>query len=135
MLLAPTRKAKEYTELQTKFMDAIRDPSNKGNIRAAMNIAGYKSNTPTTAIVKELKEELLSIAQEILAGHSVATTMSLTGLIDDPINPAANTIIRVAESILDRVGIVKTERVEVEARVHNIALLPARKTQNEDQDE
>jgi len=134
MLLAD-RKTKQYTENQTKFLDAMRDPENKGDIRTCMKIAGYKKGTPSTWLVKELKEELLSLAQELLAGASVKTAMSLTGLIDDPVNPAANTIIRAAESILDRVGIVKTERVEVEARVHNIALMPSRKKRDDEDEE
>lgn len=97
-----------------------------------MTIAGYAKGTPSSVIIKELKDELLSIAQELLASKAIATAMSLAGLIDDPINPAASTIIRAAESILDRVGIVKTERVEVEAKVHNIAFLPTRKKQDEE---
>lgn len=134
MLLAPQRKAREFTELQAKFLAALADPENRGDVRTCMNVAGYSKDTQTHAIVKQLKDEMLSIAQEILAGAAPKVAMSLTGLIDDPINPAANTIIRAAESIFDRVGIVKTERVEVEAKVHNIALMPSRKKPDEEED-
>jgi hypothetical protein len=134
LLAAKPAKPREYTEMQTKFLDAMSDPDNRGDVRACMDIAGYSKAYRPSALVKELKDELLNMAQTMLAGSAVKTTMSLTGLIDDPINPAARTIIAAADAILDRVGIVKTERVEVEARVHNIALLPTRRKPNEEED-
>ena len=54
--------ARELSEKQQKFLDVLFEEAG-GDVVAAKKLAGYAENTPTTAIVKGLKEEILEATQ------------------------------------------------------------------------
>ena len=51
-------ETKKLTEKQEAFLEALCGEA-KGNIRGAMNIAGYSENTKVSEIVSSLKDEIV----------------------------------------------------------------------------
>ena len=60
---------RELNERQQKFLEVLFEDAN-GDVVAAKKLAGYSDNTPTTAIVKGLKEEILDATQMYMARNA-----------------------------------------------------------------
>ena len=125
-LLPETKKDKVLTPQQEKFLDALFGEA-KGNPKHAGEIAEYAEGSYTYAI-KSLKSEIIHRAETVLAAHSPKAVMGLvSGLDADGSLPQANIRIEAAKQILDRVGIAKREKIDIEAKVqHGIFILPAK---------
>lgn len=126
------RKAKEYTPNQQAFLAALRDPANKGDLKICKEIAGYDRTTTVGALIKGLKDEIIDIAKEMLAGNAVKASIAIVEGLDDPTALGIRDRATNAQAILDRVGVIKGERVVVDNAPNRIALLPRR---NDDTDE
>ena len=106
------------------FLEALRKGG--GDIERAKDAAGYAVSTMTQDIVRPLKDEILDIAQEILASNAIKAAAGLVGLIDDPAQLAGKEKLAAITQLMDRVGISRTERVEVNLKKDNIFILPAK---------
>lgn len=122
---------KTLSEQQQKFLDAMAGEA-KGNVTRAKAIAGYSPNYANYHILKPLKEELLELAQDILTQNAPLAALSLAGVLDGESGLQARDKIAAAEKILDRVGIVKKEKIEVEATGASLFILPPKRTEQED---
>ena len=125
-ILPEKRKEKELTEQQEKFLDALFGVA-QGSPQKAGDIAGYHPNT-WPKVVKALKTEIIEQAENILAAHSPKAVMSMTEALNaDGTIPQANIRMEAAKQILDRVGIAKKEKIDIEAKIqHGIFILPAK---------
>lgn len=128
--------AKELTDRQSTFLDCLFDDAN-GNIRTAMKIAGYSENTKTSTVLQTLQEEVIDRTQMYLAANGPLAAMAMTGVLTDPTALGNRDRISAAREILDRTGIVKTERITVKADPSTIMLFPpkAQPTYEEDEKE
>ena len=95
--------AKELTEKQNAFLNALFGDA-LGDYRMAMDIAGYAPSTTVRDVTSGLQEEILQGSRENLAANA----------------PKA------AIDVLDRVGVVKQERLEVNTP-SGLFILPAKK--------
>ena len=118
---------KSLTDKQSAFLEALLGEA-RGNIRAAMDIAGYSKTTATTEVVGPLKEEITERAGMMLA---INAPKAAFGIIDDPSALGARNAISAAREVLDRSGLVKKEQVEVSGNAGGIFILPP-KTANDD---
>ena len=128
MIPAVVKKdGREYTEKQEKFLDDLyEDPL--GNINNAMVKAGYKEGAGSTALVKSLQKEIVEIATLILARNAPKAANKLVDIMDSntPI-PQANQKLNAAQSLLDRVGVIKEAKVSVDHTVTGgIFVMPAK---------
>lgn len=114
---------KQYTELQQRFLDALCGDA-RGDIRTAMNIAGYSPQTKISEVVGPLKEEIVERASLMLAMNAPKATFSMLNVLDDPGQMGARNAVSAASQILDRAGLVKKEQVEVKGPVGGIFVLP-----------
>ena len=75
-----------------------------------------------------LKDEIIEKAESVLAAHSPKAALGISrALTDDGSIPGANIRMEAAKQILDRVGLVKREKIDVNAKVaHGIFVLPAK---------
>jgi hypothetical protein len=119
---------KEYTEKQLAFLEAMAGEA-KGNIRAAMTMAGYSTTTHTKEVVNPLQDELIGLANSVLAYNSVKAALGLSGVLDDPTALGAKNAVTAATQILDRVGVVKKEKVEVSSDTGGLFILPPKKAE------
>ena len=119
-------KHRKLTEKQEKFLDALSGEAS-GDIKTALQIAGYE-DTSYYAVVKSLRQEIIDTANTILAQSAPKAAMKLVHVLDseNPL-PQANIKIQAAQSILDRVGLAKADRLDVNHKVEGgIFLLPAK---------
>jgi hypothetical protein len=116
---------KELTEKHQQFIDALIE--NEGNVRKAAEalevsaVYGYH-------LMKYLKQEIINRAEEILALHALKASFTLTNAVDENANAPTNPLrLRAAEQILDRIGVVKKEKMEISGNADSpLFILPAK---------
>ena len=122
--LQENKRSKNLTEKQQKFLDCLIDTN--GNPKEAAELAGYTGNH--YQVVRALKDEIIDLATDVLAHSAPEAAFKLVDIMqtDRPIPQISNKL-QAAQSILDRVGVTKKERLEVN---HNntggVFILPAK---------
>jgi dihydroxyacetone kinase-like predicted kinase len=125
--LNPERK---YTEKQIAFLDAMAGPA-KGNINQAIKMAGY-GEVAQRDVIGPLQDELIAIAEHILAYNAPMAAFGLTNVVDDPTMLGAKNAVAAAKEVLDRVGVVKKEKIEVSSESGGIFILPPKHDESND---
>lgn len=120
------------TEMQEAFLNALIYETG-GNVREAMRIAGYSDNTRPTELLKSLKEEIIERTQLMLAFNAPKAAYGLVNVVDDPSALGARNAVAAAASILDRVGVVKKEQVQVESKGQAMFILPPKSKEPDDE--
>ena len=95
--------------------------------RQAGELAGYSEHS-YPKVVRNLKQEILSRAENYLATHSAKAATKMVDMLDeDGTTPHANIRLEAAKQILDRIGITKKEQIDINMKaVHGIFILPAK---------
>ena len=122
--------ARQLTEKQQKFMDVLFAEAN-GSISNAKIIAGYSPKSSNQDIIKTLKDEILEATQIYMASNAPRAAMAMVGGIDDPTELGIREKLNAAKELLDRSGLVKTEKMQVEAS-GGVMLMPPKKPTDED---
>jgi len=123
--------ARELNERQQKFLEVLFEDAG-GDVVAAKKLAGYSDNTPTTAIIKGLKEEILEATQMYMARNAPKAAMAMTGALYDPTELGIRDKMSAAKELLDRTGLVKTEKMQVEA-TGGVMLMPPKAAVEDDE--
>ena len=125
-MLLDKKETTELTEKQKVFLSALFGEAN-GEPRAAAEIAGY-APTSYPKVVQGLKDQIIDRAETVLAAHSPKAALSIANAIDDDGSiPGASIRMEAAKQVLDRVGIIKKEKIDINAKVaHGIFVLPAK---------
>ena len=116
---------KELTTKQQSFLDNL--VSCNGDTKRAAELAGYAEGS-YTSVVKALKTEIIELAENILAQNAPKASLKLVEVMDstDPI-PQANVRLQAAQTLLDRVGLSKTDKLDVNLQNSNgLFILPAK---------
>lgn len=121
---------RQLTEKQQKFLSVLFDEAG-GDIVLAKKLAGYSADTSTTAIVKGMKEEILESTQMFMARNAPKAAMAIVGGMMDPTELGIKEKMSAAKELLDRTGLIKTEKVQVEAS-GGVMLMPPKNTQEDD---
>lgn len=122
---------RELTEQQRKFLDAL--PGTNGNIRLAMREAGYSDSSPQIQIVRALKDEILEVTKQMLAMNAPSAAAGLVEVLHNSNTPGLQHKLTAIKEILDRVGIIKEEKLTVEAGT-GLFILPAKRPKDLDED-
>jgi hypothetical protein len=117
---------KKLTEMQEAFLDALTGTA-RGNIREAMNMAGYSSNTRIAEVVGPLRDEIIERSAMMLAMNAPKAAFGVINVLDDPSAMGARNAVAAAREILDRTGLVKKEQVEVKGPEGGIFIMPPKK--------
>ena len=121
--LTSTRK---LTEKQEKFLENLVET--KGNLKLSAELAGYSGNH--YQVLKSLREEGVDLASNVLAREAPAAAFKLVEIMqsDDAV-PQANVKLQAAQTLLDRVGVVKKEKLDVNHNVTGgVFILPQKET-------
>lgn len=116
---------KELTIMQQSFLDNL--VSCNGDTKRAAELAGYAEGS-YTSVVKALKTEIIELAENILAQNAPKASLKLVEVMDSTIPiPQANVRLQAAQTVLDRVGISKTDKLDVNLQNTNgLFILPAK---------
>ena len=117
---------RNLTDMQEKFLDVLFGEA-KGNPREAARLAGYSENS-YSKVIRNLKKEITELAENHLSTHSAQAANRLITLLDeDGTTPQASIRLAAANSILDRVGLVKKDQLDINMKaLHGIFILPAK---------
>lgn len=121
---------RKLTENQQKFLDVLFEEAD-GDPISAKKLAGYSNSVSTTVIVNSLKEEILKATQEYMARNAPKAAVALTSAITDPTQLGIKDKMSAAKEVLDRIGLIKTEKLQVEAS-GGVILLPPKNPVEED---
>ena len=115
---------KELTEKQKNFLGHLIDVG--GDPKKAAELAGYSGNH--WQVTKSLKNEIIDLASNILAQSAPKSALKLTEVMNsDQQVPQANIRLQAAQTILDRIGLGKSDRLDVNHTVQGgVFILPAK---------
>jgi len=122
---------KSLTDTQEKFLDALFGEA-QGNPKKAGELAGYSDHS-YPKVLRNLKQEIVSRAENYLAVHSARAATKMVNMLDeDGTTPHANIRLEAAKQILDRIGVVKKDSLDINMKAaHGIFILPAKETPEE----
>jgi hypothetical protein len=125
-MLLDKKESTELTDKQQIFLSALFGEA-QGDPRTAAEIAGY-APTSYPKVVQGLKDQIIERAETVLAAYSPKAALSIANAIDDDGSiPGSSIRMEAAKQILDRVGLVKREKIDINAKVaHGIFILPAK---------
>ncbi len=116
------KTTRKLTEKQQSFLDYLIETG--GNPKEAAELAGYSGNH--YQIIQTLREEIVDLASDVLARSAPQAAFKLIEVMNsDKSMPQVNTKLQAAQTILDRVGVSKRERLDVNHNVNGgIFILP-----------
>ena len=124
--LAEPKRNKTLTKKQQKFLDCLIETS--GNPKEAAEMAGYSKGSHYQVVVA-LKDEIIDLATNVLANSAPEAAFKLVDIMNTnrPI-PQIQNKLQAAQTILDRVGVVKKERIDINhnASMGGVFILPAK---------
>jgi hypothetical protein len=118
------------TEKQQKLLAVLFDEAG-GDIVAAKKIAGYSDATSSTEIINSLKEEIIDATSAYMARNAPKAAMAMVGALYDPTELGIRDKMSAAKELLDRTGLVKTEKMQVEAK-GGVMLMPPKQMDDDD---
>ncbi len=120
----PTQR--KLTEKQQLFLDNIIET--KGNLKLSAELAGYSGNH--YQVIRSLKDEIVELASNVLAREAPSAAFKLVEVMtSNSALPQANVKLQAAQTILDRVGLGKQERMSIDHNVQGgIFILPEKQT-------
>ena len=104
--------------------------STGGDPRLAAELAGYAEGSHSQ-VIKSLQQEVIDLASNILAQSAPQAAFKLVEVMtSDEAIPQVNTKLQAAQTILDRVGIAKKDKLDVNHNVDvnagSLFILPAK---------
>ena len=117
---------RQLTIKQENFLNNLIET--KGDLKLSAELAGYSGNH--YQVIQSLKKEIVDLATNVLAREAPRAAFKLVEVMSstDAI-PQANIKLQAAQTILDRVGVSKTERIDVNHNVSGgIFILPEKET-------
>lgn len=116
---------KELTEQQKKFIEVLFAEA-AGDPVKARKLAGYSEGYSTKAIMNTIREEVIEATQLFIAMNAPRAAMAVVSGVIDPTELGMKDKLNAAKDLLDRAGLVKTEKVQLEANTGGIMFLPAK---------
>ena len=116
---------RELTDKQQKFLEGLIEYD--WDFSEAMKHSGY--NTSIANVTRQLKNEIIELAELMLikeTGKSVNTIVKVRDAMEHI--PNAATKLTAATTILDRVGLGKKEKIEIDNKVSGgLFIIPAKR--------
>ena len=105
---------RNLTEKQSKFLEVLFEEA-QGDVVLAKKLAGYNPESSTTSIVESLRDEIFDATKSYMSRVGPKAAVAYASALDDPTQLGVKERMLAAGQILDRAGIVKTEKVAVES--------------------
>ena len=118
------------TEKQQMFLNVLFEGAN-GDVVAAKKLAGYSENTPTTEVIKGLKDEIMEATQLYMSRNAPKAAMAMVGGLYDPTELGIRDKMAAAKDLLDRAGLGKVDKVDVSSSSGGVFFLPSKEGKNE----
>ncbi len=116
--------ARSLTDQQKLFLEVLFEEA-QGDVVTAKRLAGYHPQYPTSSVVNTLKDEIVEATKTYLARSGPKAAIGVVDVLDNPTNLGVKEKLAAAKDILDRIGVSKTEKVDVTS--NGIFLMPAKR--------
>ncbi len=95
------------------------------SLREKAILAGYPPQTNMTQVLctDVMSKAVIEKTKQHLTMNGPKIAMSLLQVLDDPHNPGNSVTISAAKELLDRIGVVKQDKMEVEVNIPNALLI------------
>ena len=119
------KRGKEYTPKQKKFLTLFTKAGFKKPQECAKE-AGFGGGY--WQLISSLKEDIKEISEAMLIGSAPEAALTITDLmVGDKMVPNAQTKLQAAKEVLDRSGVVRNEKIDINHNVTGgIFLLPVK---------
>lgn len=108
---------RQYTLKQQKFLTSLLETG--GDPKKAAELAGYSEGS-YPQVVKTLKQEIIDLASDVLAQSAPKAAFKLVEVMDAKhAIPQSSVKIQAAQTILDRIGLGKADRIDINHNVDN----------------
>ena len=121
--------ARHLTEKQQMLLAGLFDEAG-GDLVTAKKLAGYSDASSTTEVMRGIKDEILEATQDYMARKAPRAAVAIAGGLVDPTELGIRDKLAAAKELLDRTGLVKTEKMQVEA-TGGVMLMPPKEKGNE----
>jgi hypothetical protein len=125
--------SKQLTEKQELFLHVLFEEAN-GDIATAAKLAGYARGTSTTSVVKAIKDEIIEATKLYMARNAPQAAMAVVSGIADPTQLGIKDKLNAAKDLLDRSGLIKAEKLQVQAS-GGVMILPPKEALEEDDED
>jgi hypothetical protein len=120
--------AKVLTDQEVAFIELLFDPELKGNASLAKRAAGYSESTKASTLISKLSDEILAYGEKVLVSHTPRAIIEMVNIFDSPTHPNTKDVLNVAKEILDRAGLAKKDKIQVDhTGISNVFYLPEKK--------
>ena len=106
--------SKQLTEKQKAFISVLFGEA-RGDLYAAKRLAGYSDNTQLSEITAGIKDEIIDATKSFMAHNAPKAAYAIISGIDDPTELGIRDKLNAAKDLLDRSGIIKSEKMQVES--------------------
>ena len=117
---------RELTTKQQMFLQVLFDEAN-GDYSKAKRLAGYSETTSASEVLRSVKDEDLELTKEYMAMNAPRAARAMVNVLERPSELGNQHRLNAAKELLDRIGIHKTDKVEV-STPNGIMLLPPKDT-------
>lgn len=119
-------------EKQEKFLEVLFSETCKGNVRKAMNVAGYADTYSPSRLTKSLAKEIEQATREFIASSTTTAAYTMHEIVTGKADALGLALrLQASKDLLDRGGHAKTEKVEIQSK-DPLFILPAKKTNAEE---
>jgi len=115
---------KNLSDQQKLFLEVLFEEAG-GDILKAKRLAGYSETYPSSQLAKVLQDEILEATKLYIAQNGPKAALKLVGVLGNPAQLGVKELISAAKEVLDRAGVVKSERIELGE--NGIFIMPAKK--------
>ena len=120
-------------ERYEKFLSVLFEGAN-GDAERAKVMAGFDKEEPLGPILKTLEKRIPELTKTFLSTKGqIAAVWALVHALKSPTDLGTKEKLAAAKEILDRTGLTKTEKIEVESK-SPLFILPAKRDEDEDAD-
>lgn len=121
--------AKQLSEQQQRFLEVLFEEAN-GDVAVAKRLAGFSRGYSTKQLTDSLKEEIIAATQHYIATNAPKAAVAMVSGVIDPTQLGLKEKMNAAKDLLDRAGLVKTDKVQVES-TGGVVVLPAKEHEEE----
>ena len=116
----------KMTSKQERFLEALVSVEAKGDVRTAMDLAGYSKTTKTAYLARELSTQIREATEMLLALYAPKAAMALTSMLEKDAEFDLNTrhVLAAAKEVLDRTGFGIRQKIDVEVVHPAMFILP-----------
>lgn len=119
---------KTLTDQQKMFLEVLFDEAG-GDVVVAKKLAGYHETYPTSSVVRTLQDEIVEATKTFIARNGPKAALAIAGALTTPTELGLKEKIAAAKDILDRMGVVKTEKLDVTS--NGVFILPAKRVEED----